>query len=300
MDASNTRDKDKTAPANSTLAAGLKRFLARVPQDVEGLVEILRAAETSNLIDGDVLYMMEGALAVSQTRVHEIIVPRVHMVSVKCNSRLQQILKTVTESGHSRFPVFDEENHEIIGILLAKDLLAYADPERAADFRIKDVLRPANFVPESKRLNVLLREFRQNHNHMAIVIDEYSTATGLVTIEDILEEIIGEIADEYDYEEEDPNIRPYRSLLQDGQKAYAVKAITPMEEFRACFSASAAPPGEEEHAEEYDTVGGMIVKTIGHVPKRGESVACNGLVFTVIKADKRRIHLLRVVKDSAG
>jgi magnesium and cobalt transporter len=204
------------------------------------------------------------------------------MVVVKYDAPLKQILKIAIESGHSRFPVVGDDPNEVDGILLAKDLLGYFSSTGDREFEIKDIMRPAIFVPESKRLNVLLREFRISRNHMAIVVDEYSNVAGLVTIEDIIEEIVGDIEDEHDIAEE-------HYIRQHGRNRYTVQALTPIDEFNEYFKASLS-------SAEYDTIGGLVLKAFGHLPKRGETIDLSGFHIKVLRADKRRIHLLRVMR----
>ncbi len=250
------------------------------PADRHDLIELLRESETRNLLDYDALTMIEGALQVSEMQVRDIMVPRVQMIVVKNDADPEDILATVVESGHSRFPVVGGDTDEITGILMAKDLLNYFSDQENSEFNIKDMMRRAIYVPESKRLNVLLREFRSNRNHMAIVIDEYSGVAGLVTMEDVIEEIVGEIVDEHDIDDED-QIKPH------GRNRYTVKALTPIEEFNDFFNTQLSD-------EEFDTVGGLALKAFGHVPKRGESIEFEGFNVKVLRSDKRRIHLMRM------
>jgi len=250
------------------------------PADRHDLIELLRESETRNLLDYDALTMIEGALQVSEMQVRDIMVPRVQMIVVKNDADPEDILATVVESGHSRFPVVGGDTDEITGILMAKDLLNYFSDQENSEFNIKDMMRRAIYVPESKRLNVLLREFRSNRNHMAIVIDEYSGVAGLVTMEDVIEEIVGEIVDEHDIDDED-QIKPH------GRNRYTVKALTPIEEFNDFFDTQLSD-------EEFDTVGGLALKAFGHVPKRGESIEFEGFNVKVLRSDKRRIHLMRM------
>lgn len=259
----------------------LNRFtslFSQEPEDRNALIEILRDSEHRNLIDPDALQMVEGALQVSEIQVRDIMIPRVQMIVIDNNAEPEDILSVVVESGHSRFPVVDDANEEIVGILLAKDLLNYyADPDK--DFDIKDVMRATVFIPESKRLNVLLREFRTSHNHMAIVIDEYTGVAGLVTIEDVIEEIIGEIEDEHDLEEDEVSINSHDN------NRYTIKALTLIDEFNKYFNTDISD-------DEYDTVGGMVINAFGHLPKRGETIEREGFNIKVIRADKRRVHLI--------
>jgi len=253
-------------------------LLTQEPSNREGLIEILRNAENRNLLDADALLMIEGALHVSETHVRDIMVPRVQMIIIDNNAKPEEILKSVVESGHSRFPVIGDSNDEIEGILLAKDLLNYyADPDK--NFDIKDVMRPTVFIPESKRLNVLLREFRMSRNHMAIVVDEYNGVAGLVTIEDVIEEIIGEIEDEHDHEDNEININTHDN------NRYTVKALTPISEFNEFFNT-------EIPDNEYDTVGGFVINTFGYLPKRGEIIDFERFNIKILRADKRRVHLI--------
>jgi magnesium and cobalt transporter len=261
--------------------ASINKLFRTAPKDRQALLELLRQCETTNLLDPDVLIMLEGALHVADMRVNDIMVPKVQMDVVAHDSDPGELIKTVVASGHSRFPVIGEDSNNVMGILLAKDLLAYFAQTHTGSFDIKDVMRPAIFIPESKRLNVLLREFRSSRNHMAIVVDEYGV-TGLVTIEDIIEEIVGEIEDEHDFEEED-NIRLH------GVNRYTVRAITPIEEFNARFGTALSDA-------EYDTIGGLVVNAFGHLPKRGESIDLAGFHLKVLRADRRRVQLLKFTK----
>jgi magnesium and cobalt transporter len=265
----------------SDLPGWLNRLLglfSREPQDRQALIEILRGSEHRNLLDPDVLLILEGALHVSDLQARDIMVPRVQMDVVREDAGVQEIIRIVVESGHSRFPVVGNDASDVRGILLAKDLLACFSESGMENFDIKDVMRPAIFIPESKRLNILLREFRASRTHMAVVVDEYGVA-GVVTIEDVIEEIVGDIADEHDLDEEE-NIR------QHGRNRYTVQAITPIGEFNEFFRT-------ELDDDEYDTIGGLIVSAFGHVPARGESIVFHGFNVRVLRADKRRVLLLR-------
>jgi magnesium and cobalt transporter len=257
-------------------------FFRHEPRDLDHLIDILRNSERSNLLDPDALLMIEGALQVSEMQVRDIMVPRVQMIIIKHNLEPKEIINVVLESGHSRFPVMGDDADEILGILLAKDLLNYYAKIEQEIFNIKDLMRPAIFVPESKRLNILLREFRSSRNHMAIVVDEYSCISGLVTIEDVIEEIVGDIADEHDIEEEE-YIKPY------GKSRYTVSALTPIDEFNEYFQTNLSD-------EEYDTIGGLILSAFGHVPKRGELLEFAGFNVKILRADKRRIYLMRMTR----
>jgi magnesium and cobalt transporter len=250
------------------------------PKSRDDLHEILDEAEHNEIIDRDALMIMEGALHVGDMQVREVMVARAQMEVIKSDEPLAKILPAIISTAHSRYPVIGESIDEVLGILLTKDLLPQILREDSDNFDIKSLLRPAVFVPESKRLNVLLREFRENRNHMAIVIDEYGGVAGLVTIEDVLEEIVGDIEDEYDIEV-DTNIRPVSDT------DYVVKALTPIEDFNEQFNTDLSD-------DEVDTIGGFILRRLGHLPQRGEITAFNNFQFKVVSADKRQIHLLRV------
>src|SRR5512134_2790802 len=258
-------------------------ILMREPEDREQLVELLRSAYERNLIDADALGMIEGALQVSELQARDIMVPRAQMDMVDLHETPEQILPRVIEAGHSRFPVYDDNKDDIVGVLLAKDLLRYF---AGHEFSLRDMLRPAVFVPESKRLNVLLRDFRRNRNHMAIVVDEYGGVAGLLTIEDVLEQIVGEIEDEFDLDAGEDNI------IADRNGMYRVKAQTEISSFNETF-------GTHFSDEEYDTVGGLLLSRFGRLPKRGEEIELDNLKFRVQRADSRRLHSLLVEKLKA-
>lgn len=262
--------------SNRSWIERLSHFLTGEPQDRGDLVELLREARARHLIDSEALAMIEGVLQVSEMRVRDIMVPRVQMVVVPRDAELETIFPLITESAHSRFPVIGDDKSEVVGILMAKDVLARIrdNPE----FLVQDVLRPVRFVPESKRLNVLLRELREHRQHMAIVVDEYGNAAGLVTIEDVLEQIVGEIEDEHDFEEEE-------YIFQRSENDYRLKALMPMDDFNDYF-------GSDFSAEEFDTIGGLVLHHFGHVPTRGEKISVGPFNFTVLRADTRRLHLL--------
>jgi magnesium and cobalt transporter len=249
------------------------------PRDLAELVEHLREASERGLFDGDALVMLEGVLAVADMQVRDIMVPRSQMVFVERDESPEKLVELVVESGHSRFPVIGEDRDQILGILLAKDLLrlrAAADE----DFEIREYMRPVVFVPESKRLNVLLKEFRRSHNHIAIVVDEYGGVCGLVTIEDVIEQIVGEIDDEHDVED-DQGIRKERP------REFTVQALTPIADFNQYFSTAYSD-------EDYDTIGGLLMQEFGRLPRRGETIKIGDLEFRIVRADRRRIDLLRV------
>jgi len=257
----------------------LKQGLAAEPQDREELFAVLRDAGERGLVDSDALSMIEGVLEVSEAQVRDIMVPRAQMVFVRRHERAAVILPKVVESGHSRFPVMDEDRDDIVGILLAKDLLRLAGEKRER-FDIREFMRPALFVPESKRLNVLLREFRRNRNHMAIVVDEYGGVSGLVTIEDVIEQIVGEIDDEYDVEDDQP-------IRREGPRQFVVRALTRIDEFNEYLGSRLAD-------DEFDTIGGLVTHHLGRLPRRGETINVDGIEFRVVRVDRRRIDTLRV------
>ena len=232
--------------------------------------------------------MLSGVLEVSERQVRDVMVPRSQMVVIDANEKFDAILKLIVDSGHSRFPVIGEDRDEVLGVLLAKDLLRYFGSEQR-DVPLRKLLRPASVIPESKRLNALLKEFRASHNHMAIVVDEYGGVAGLVTIEDVLEEIVGEIDDEHDIEE-DEFIRADGE--RDGRPSFAVRALTRIEDFNEFFDC-------ELDDEQYDTVGGLVLHELGRLPRRGEHIDFGGFQFAVTKADKRRIDLLQVQRQAA-
>ncbi len=250
------------------------------PDNKQELTEILRDAEKDNLIKPDALTMMEGALLVSELQVRDIMVPRSQMVVVLEEMEFNEYLPIIAESGHSRFPMMDDKHEHVIGILLAKDMLACVAEDGVDDFNVRDILRRPIFVPESKRLNVLLGEFRRSRNHMAIVIDEYGGIAGLVTIEDVIEQIVGEIDDEHDLEDEE-----YVSEHHKGR--YTLKAHMPLDEFNEYFDMDVTD-------EENETIGGVIIDTFGHLPKRGEIIEFKGFEFKIIRADRRRILIMRM------
>lgn len=272
----------KQTPSRSWLD-WLSQVVTSEPQSVDELVDILRSVHENGLLSADLLEMLEGVLGVSGLRVSDVMVPRSQMMVVTRESTLDEILSQVVASGHSRVPVVGETLDEVLGILLAKDLLAYAVSEHQEAFQIRDVLRPATFIPESKRLNVLLKDFRSSRNHMALVVDEYGGVAGLVTIEDVLEQIVGEIDDEHDIEEES-------SIVRQSPERFTVKALTTLEEFDEYF-------GTQLDDKEVDTIGGFLTRALGHVPRRGETYTLPGMTFKVLRSDSRRLHLLRVTLD---
>jgi magnesium and cobalt transporter len=258
----------------------LVESLSGEPRDIEQLSDVLADAKDRGLIEADVLSMMEGVLQVSAIQVRDVMVPRAQMVVVQREDPPEKILPTVIDSGHSRFPVVGEDRDEVVGILLAKDLLRYFAEDSATTFDIRECLRPAVFIPESKRLNVLLKEFRNSHNHMAIVVDEYGGVSGLLTIEDVLEQIVGDIGDEYDVDE-------VEGIRKEAERTYAVPALTRIEEFNDVFDTRFSD-------EEADTIGGLVLHELGRMPRRGEAIELGGLELKVLRADRRRIETLRV------
>ena len=261
----------------------LSALLLREPGDREQLVDLLHSAYERNLLDADALSMMEGVIQVSERQVREIMIPRAQMDVIDISEPPEKFIPFVIQTAHSRFPVIDGNKDNIIGILLAKDLLRYYAGE---EFDVRDMLRPAVFVPETKRLNVLLRDFRSNRNHIALVVDEYGGVCGMVTIEDVLEQIVGEIEDEFDFDEAEDNI------ISDGRNHWRVKATTEIEDFNEALGTSF---GDED----YDTVGGLVLKAAGRLPKRGDHITVGNLVFTVLRADSRRLHSLLVERSVA-
>jgi len=270
---------DKSGPTGQWLRRIVDSFTGE-PRDLEQLTDMLAEARERGLIDADVLAMLEGVLQVSEIQVRDVMVPRSQMVVVQRDDPPERILPVVIESGHSRFPVIGDDRDEVVGILLAKDLLRFFAQASDADFDIRECVRPAVFIPEAKRLNVLLKEFRVSHNHMAIVVDEYGGISGLLTIEDVLEQIVGDIGDEYDVDETE-------GIRKEGERTFAVPALTRIDEFNSVF-------GTRFSDEEFDTIGGLVLHELGRMPRRGEAVEIGGLELKVLRADRRRIDALRV------
>ncbi|MGH8800475.1 MAG: HlyC/CorC family transporter [Casimicrobiaceae bacterium] len=269
--------------AKPTLLERLSAFLSREPDDREELLKLLHGAFEHKLLDADALSIIEGALQVSEMTVRDIMIPRAQMDVVSIEDEPAQFIPLVLETRHSRFPVIGENKDDVVGILLAKELLNfYTNPET---FKLHDTLRPVVFVPESKRLNVLLRDFRANRNHIAIVVDEYGGVSGLVTIEDVLEQIVGDIEDEYDFDEAEDNIIP------EANGRFRVKAQTEIATFNERF-------GSDLSDEDFDTIGGLVLQSFGRLPKRGETTTIEKFRFRVIRADSRRIYTLQVEKLS--
>jgi magnesium and cobalt transporter len=254
------------------------------PKSQEELMDIIKEAAKNQVLDTEALGIIEGALGVSHLQVREIMIPRSQMVVIKYAEKPQDFLRKVIESGHSRFPVIGDSIDDVKGILLAKDLLPLILEPRD-NFNLSDILRPANIIPEGKRLNILLKEFRENRNHMALVIDEYGGISGLITIEDILEEIVGDIEDETDDDEED-------FIRQVANNDFILKALTPIEEFNERFHANFSD-------DEFDTIGGILTHGFGHVPTRNEVIELEGFVFRVLYSDNRQVHLVRLTTPSS-
>lgn len=268
---------DSPSPKPSLLER-LSNFLLREPEDREQLVELLHGAYENHLMDSDSLAMIEGVLQVSEMQVRDIMIPRSQMDVIDITDSPETFIPHVIETAHSRFPVIEDNKNDVIGILLAKDLLRYYAGE---EFEVRDMLRPAVFIPESKRLNVLLKEFRSNRNHIAIVVDEYGGVAGMVTIEDVLEQIVGDIEDEYDYDEDEDNI------IQQAEGHYRVKALTEIADFNEIL-------GTDFSDEEFSTIGGLVVNKFGHLPKRGDHTVIENLSITVVRADSRRLHSILI------
>jgi magnesium and cobalt transporter len=258
----------------------LAQIFSSDPHTRKDLLDILAVAEQNGVIDAETHTIMQGALEVAHQQVRDVMIPRPQMVCLHVEDEPAEVLRTVIESGHSRYPVLGESSDDVLGILLAKDLLPQLPGGSFEEFSIAGLLRPATFIPESKRLNVLLREFRANRNHMAIVVDEYGGVSGLVTIEDVIEQIVGEIEDEHDTVED-----RYIKRLNNGE--FTVKALTPVEDFNDYF-------GTAFDDEEFDTIGGLVIKAFGHLPQRDEVIDIEGIHFRVLRADQRRVHLLRI------
>lgn len=261
-----------------SLLERLSHFLLREPEDRVQLVELLHSAYENSLMDADSLAMIEGVLQVSEMHVRDIMIPRSQMDVIDITDPPEVFIPHVIATAHSRFPVIEDNKNDVIGILLAKDLLRYYAGE---DFEVRDMLRPAVFIPEAKRLNVLLKEFRSNRNHIAIVVDEYGGVAGMVTIEDVLEQIVGDIEDEYDYDEDEDNI------IQNADGQYRIKALTEIADFNDIIGTSLSD-------EEFSTIGGLVVNQFGHLPKRNDEITFNGLHVKVLRADSRRLHSILV------
>jgi magnesium and cobalt transporter len=274
-------DGSESSSNKPTLLERLSTMLLREPEDREQLIALLYSAYERNLLDADALSMMEGVIQVSERQVREIMIPRAQMDVIDISQPPEKFIPYVIDTAHSRFPVTDGDKDNIVGILLAKDLLRYYAGE---EFDVRDMLRPAVFVPESKRLNVLLSDFRSNRNHIALVVDEYGGVCGMVTIEDVLEQIVGDIADEYDFDEDEDNI------IRQDDAHWRVKADTEIADFNEAL-------GTDFSDEECDTVGGLVLKAAGQLPKRDERIRIGEWQFTVLRADSRRLHSLLVERS---
>ena len=266
----------------SKLIERLSHFLLRGPEDREQLFELLKSSYEKNLMDADSLSMIEGVLQVSEMQVRDIMIPRSQMDVIDISHSPEKFIPFVMETAHSRFPVIEDDKNDVIGILLAKDLLKYYAGD---NFEIRDMLRPAVFIPESKRLNVLLKEFRGSRNHIAIVVDEYGGVSGMVTIEDVLEQIVGEIEDEFDFDETEDNI------IQDKNGHFRVKASTEIEDFNEYFNVSFSN-------DEFSTIGGLIIQAFGHLPKRDEKITFQGFKITILRADSRKLYSVLLEIDN--
>lgn len=275
-------DADNGGSTKGWLERIVKLF-ASEPQNQKQLVDLLKNLQAHELIGADELFMIEGVLQVSDMQVRDIMIPRGQMIVLEHSNSLTDIIEIITESGHSRFPVIDDDKDDVVGILLAKDLLQLS-VDSTGPFEYNEYIRPASFVPESKRLNVLLKDFRQNRSHIAIVVDEYGGVSGLVTIEDVLEQIVGKIDDEHDDDDE-------VDIQHHGQNRYTVRALTPLQDFNDYFDSNFTN-------DEIETIGGYLLGHIGHLPERGESLALENMTFKVLSADSRHVHLYQVIDDS--
>jgi magnesium and cobalt transporter len=275
---------ESSPPDKPSLLERLGAFLMREPEDREQLIELLHSAYQRQLLDADALSIIEGALQMSELQARDVMVPRAQMDVIDIADSPETFVPYVIETAHSRFPVIDGTKDKVLGILLAKDLLRYYAGE---EFDVREMLRPAVFIPESKRLNVLLKEFRQTRNHIAIVVDEYGGVAGLVTIEDVLEQIVGDIEDEYDFDETEDNI------VAHSNGRFRVKAQTEIADFNEHFGTSFSD-------DDVDTIGGLVVGAFERVPKRGEETSIDGMRFRVLRADSRRVHLLLVERATAA
>ena len=277
-------DEHSDGGSSRSLMDRIVHAIGGEPRDRDELLNLLRDAQERGIFDTDTLQMVEGVFQVVEMRVRDIMVPRAQMKFVERDASFDEVLPVIIESGHSRFPVIGEDKDDVVGVLLAKDVLRYTASGTDDPFDMNDVMRTTTFTPETKRLNVLLKEFRSKRNHMAVVVDEYGNVAGLVTIEDVLEEIVGEIDDEHDADED--------VLIRDhGDGRFSVRALMPIEEFNEAL-------GTDFSDEEFDTIGGLLMQYIGHMPKPGESALIGNVQFRVLAADSRRIHLLQVTIES--
>lgn len=275
-----SEDRLSTEPDDKTWIEKIAHAFSSEPKSRHDLMAILEVAKNNEVIDNDAISIIDGAMKVSEMQAREIMVPRTQMKVIDLAQPLDELLPLIIDSAHSRYPVFGENTDKVLGILLAKDLLPQILKKDPEQFNVASLIRPATVVPESKRLNVLLREFREKRNHMAIVIDEYGGVAGLVTIEDVLEEIVGEIEDEHDVE-------PDTFIKKLTENDYIIKALTPIEDFNDEFDTDISD-------DEFDTIGGIILKRFGHLPRRNEVTTINGFEFKVLNADNRQVHLLRM------
>ena len=273
---------DKGGSTQGWLERVLGAFTSE-PQNQKQLLDLLKNLQSHELIGADELFMIEGVLQVSDMQVRDIMIPRGQMVVLEHSISFAEIIEIITESGHSRFPVIDEDKDDVVGILLAKDLLQLS-VDNTEQFEFNEYIRPASFVPESKRLNVLLKEFRQNRSHIALIVDEYGGVSGLVTIEDVLEQIVGKIDDEHDGGDE-------IDIQHHGDNRYSVRALTPLQDFNDFFKTDFIN-------DEIETIGGYLLGHIGHLPERGELLALENLTFKVLSADSRHVHLYQVIDDN--
>lgn len=281
-----TDDQSTIDPRARSWIDKIAQVFSDEPTDTKSLLELLRNAEQDQVLDADTLGIIEGALQVSSMQVRDIMIPRSQVVTVAANLSLSEILDAVSKASHSRFPVVGENVDNVMGILLAKDLLPLVLNGNQDKFDIKDIVRPATFVPESKRLNILLKEFRETRQHMAIVIDEYGSVCGVVTIEDVLEQIVGEIEDEFDVDD-DSYIKKF------DEQNYIVKALTPVDEFNSYF-------GTDFSDQEFTTIGGLVLQEFGHIPERGEMITVGDFGIIILNADSRQIKLLKVTLPAAA
>lgn len=275
-----TDDQSTIDPRAKSWIDKIAQVFSDEPTDTKSLLELLRNAEQDQVLDADTLGIIEGALQVSSMQVRDIMIPRSQVVTVAADLSLSEILDSVSKASHSRFPVVGENVDNVMGILLAKDLLPLVLNGNQEKFNIKDIVRPATFVPESKRLNILLKEFRETRQHMAIVIDEYGSVCGVVTIEDVLEQIVGEIEDEFDVDD-DSYIKKF------DEQNYIVKALTPVDEFNEYFETDFSD-------QEFTTIGGLVLQEFGHIPERGEMIMIGDFSVIILNADSRQIKLLKV------
>jgi magnesium and cobalt transporter len=274
---------DIPEPPKPSLLERLSALIMREPEDRDQLIALLHSSYERSLLDADALSMIEGVLQVSEMQAREIMIPRAQMDVIDIEDPPEKFIPYVIATAHSRFPVIEGNRDNVIGILLAKDLLRFYAEE---EFNVREMLRPAVFIPEAKRLNVLLKDFRANRNHIAIVVDEYGGIAGLVTIEDVLEQIVGEIEDEYDYDESEDNV------VREASGSWRVKALAEIPDVNAVL-------GTHFSDQEFDTIGGLVIKRFGRLPKRGEVAKIDGLRFEVLRADSRRLHLLRITRMDA-